>query len=98
LLQSLATQKSSIFSSLLGHWCRQSGESLGPGAGISLSVTPMTPPVRPQPSVAEWLELETRGVISRDELRQQLAISAAPGQVNPVGQEPGLSTPLGARP
>ena len=86
LLQSLATQKSSIFSSLLGHWCRQSGEALAPGAGISLSVTPMTPPVRPQPSVAEWLELETRGVISRDELRQQLAISAAPGQVNPVGQ------------
>ena len=42
--------------------------------------------VRPQPSVAEWLELEVRGVISRDELRQQLAISAAPGQVNPVGQ------------
>ena len=86
LLQSLATQKSSIFSSLLGHWCRQSGETLAPGAGISLSVTPMTPPVRPQPSVAEWLELEARGVISRDELRQQLAISAAPGQVNPVGQ------------
>ena len=85
LLQSLATQKSSIFSSLLGHWCRQSGEALAPGAGISLSVTPMTPPVRPQPSVAEWLELEARGVISRDELRQQLAISAAPGQVNPVG-------------
>ena len=86
LLQSLATQKSSIFSSLLGHWCRQSGETLTPGAGISLSVTPMTPPVRPQPSVAEWLELEARGVISRDELRQQLVISAAPGQVNPVGQ------------
>ncbi len=86
LLQSLATQKSSIFSSLLGHWCRHSGETLAPGAGISLSVTPMTPPVRPQPSVAEWLELEARGVISRDELRQQLAISAAPGQVNPVGQ------------
>ena len=86
LLQSLATQKSSIFSSLLGHWCRQSGEALAPGAGISLSVTPMTPAVRPQPSVAEWLELETRGVISREELRQQLAISAAPGQVNPVGQ------------
>jgi hypothetical protein len=86
LLQSLATQKSSIFSSLLGHWCRQSGEALAPGAGISLSVTPMTPPVRPQPSVAEWLELEARGVISREELRQQLAISAAPGQVNPVGQ------------
>jgi len=87
LLQSLATQKSSIFSSLLGHWCRQSGEALAPGAGISLSVTPMTPPVRPQPSVAEWLELEARGVISCEELRQQLAISAAPGQVNPVGQE-----------
>jgi len=86
LLQSLATQKSSIFSSLLVHWCRQSGETLAPGAGISLSVTPMTPPVRPQPSVAEWLELEARGVISRGELRQQLAISAAPGQVNPVGQ------------
>jgi len=98
LLQSLATQKSSIFSSLLGHWCRQSGESLAPGAGISLSVTPMTPPVRPQPSVAEWLELEARGVISREELRQQLAISAAPGQVNPVGQELGLTSPLGARP
>ena len=64
---------------------RQSGETLARGAGISLSVTPMTPPVRPQPSVAEWLELEARGVISRDELRQQLAISAAPGQVNPVG-------------
>jgi len=86
LLQSLATQKSSIFSSLLGHWSRQSGETLAPGAGISLSVTPMTPPVRPQPSVAEWLELEARGVISREELRQQLAISASPGQVNPVGQ------------
>ncbi len=86
LLQSLATQKSSIFSSLLGHWCRQSGETLAPGAGISLTVTPMTPPVRPQPSVAEWLELEARDVISRDELRQQLAISASPGQVNTVGQ------------
>jgi hypothetical protein len=46
----------------------------------------MTPPVRPQPSVAEWLELEARGLISREELRQQLAISAAPGQINPVGQ------------
>ena len=98
LLQSLATQKSSIFSSLLVHWCRQSGETLAPGAGISLSVTPMTPPVRPQPSVAEWLELEARGVISRDELRQQLAISAAPGQVNPVGQGLGLAAPLGAGP
>jgi hypothetical protein len=58
----------------------------------------MTPPVRPQPSVAEWLELEARGLISREELRQQLAINAVPGQVNPVGQELGLTSPLGARP
>ncbi len=46
----------------------------------------MMPLVRPQPMGAAWLELEARVVISSEQLLQQLAISAAPGQVNPVGQ------------
>jgi hypothetical protein len=85
LLQSLATQKTSVFSTVLEHWCRATGDSLQSGAGVSLTVTPLTPPLRPQPSVGEWLTLHERGVVSSAELRHQLALSAAPGLVNPIG-------------
>jgi hypothetical protein len=51
---------------------------------ISLTVTPLTPPLRPQPSVGEWLTLHERGVISTAELRHQLSLAAAPGVVNPI--------------
>lgn len=85
LLQSLATQKTSVFSTVLEHWCRATGDSLQLGAGVSLTVTPLTPPVRPQPSMGEWLTLHERGVVSTEELRHQLALAAAPGLVTPIG-------------
>ncbi|WP_233130158.1 DUF4055 domain-containing protein [Synechococcus sp. 1G10] len=85
LLQSLATQKTSVFSTLLEHWCRATGDVLQQGAGVSLIVTPLTPPPRPLPSVGEWLTLHERGVISTDELRHQLALAASPGLVTPIG-------------
>ena len=84
LLQSLATHKTSVFSTLLGHWCALTGDPLEAGAGVSLTVTPLTPPARPLPSVDEWLSLHERGVISSAELRHQLALSSAPGVVNPM--------------
>ncbi len=84
LLQSLATQKTSVFATVLEHWCSLTGDSLVPGAGLALTVTPLTPPLRPQPSVGEWLTLHERGVISTAELRHQLSLAAAPGVVNPI--------------
>jgi hypothetical protein len=86
LLQSLAAQKTSVFSTLLGHWCAQTGETLAAGAGLSLTVTPLTPPPRPQPTVSEWLTLQERGIVSAAELRHQLALAAAPGVASPVSQ------------
>jgi hypothetical protein len=86
LLQSLASQKTSVFSTLLGHWCAQTGETLSAGAGLSLTVTPLTPPPRPQPTMAEWLTLQERGIVSAAELRHQLALAAAPGVASPVSQ------------
>ena len=84
LLQSQAVQKASLFSSLLQHWCAISGDVLPRGAGLQVSVSPLTPPIPPQPSVREWLEMEERGVIDRDELRRLLALSTSV-QAGPTG-------------
>lgn len=84
LLQSLATQKTSVFATVLEHWCSLTGDCLVAGAGLALTVTPLTPPLRPQPSVGEWLTLHERGVVSTAELRHQLSLAAAPGVVNPI--------------
>jgi hypothetical protein len=40
-------------------------------------VSPLTPPIQPQPQVKEWIELFDKGVISREELRHQLALATA---------------------
>ena len=77
LLQSMAIQKASLFSSLLSHWCALTGEPLTPGAGLQVTVSPLTPPIQPQPQVKEWIELFDKGVISREELRHQLALATA---------------------
>ncbi len=77
LLQSLAIQKASLASTLLQHWCALTGEPLTPGAGLQVTVSPLTPPVQPQPKVSEWIELFDRGVINREELRHQLALATA---------------------
>lgn len=84
LLQSQAVQKASLFTSLLQHWCAISGDVLPKGAGLQVSVSPLTPPIPPQPSVGEWLEMEARGVIDRDELRRLLALSTSV-QAGPTG-------------
>ena len=77
LLQAMAIQKASLFSTLLQHWCSLSGELLDPGAGLQVTVSPLTPPIQPQPQVKEWIELYDKGVISREELRHQLALATA---------------------
>jgi hypothetical protein len=85
LLQSLATRKTSVFSLLLEHWCALTGERHDPQSGVSLTVSPLTPPPRPLPSVGEWLQLHERGIVSDAELRHQLDLAAMPGVVNPAG-------------
>jgi hypothetical protein len=77
LLQSMAIQKASLFSSLLSQWCALTGEPLTPGAGLQVTVSPLTPPIQPQPQVKEWIELYDKSVISREELRHQLALATA---------------------
>ncbi len=77
LLQAMAIQKASLFSTLLQHWCALTGEPLDPGAGLQVTVSPLTPPIQPQPQVKEWIELFDKGVISREELRHQLALATA---------------------
>jgi hypothetical protein len=77
LLQSMAIQKASLFSTLLQHWCALTGEPLDPGAGLQVTVSPLTPPIQPQPQVKEWIELYDKDVISREELRHQLALATA---------------------
>jgi hypothetical protein len=77
LLQAMAIQKASLFSTLLQHWCALTGEVLTPGAGLQVTVSPLTPPIQPQPQVKEWIELFDKGVISREELRHQLALATA---------------------
>jgi len=73
----MAIQKASLFSTLLQHWCALTGEALTPGAGLQVTVSPLTPPIQPQPQVKEWIELFDKGVISREELRHQLALATA---------------------
>jgi len=85
LLQSLATRKTSVFSLLLEHWCALTGERHNPASGVSLTVSPLTPPPRPLPTVGELLQLHERGIITDDELRHQLDLAAMPGVVNPAG-------------
>jgi hypothetical protein len=77
LLQAMAIQKASLFSTLLQHWCALTGEPLDPRAGLQVTVSPLTPPIQPQPQVKEWIELFDKGVISREELRHQLALATA---------------------
>ncbi|MGB5136069.1 MAG: DUF4055 domain-containing protein [Prochlorococcaceae cyanobacterium] len=85
LLQSLAARKSSVFTLLLQHWCALTAERLDAEAGVSLTVSPMTPPPRPTPTIGEWLQLHQRGIITDKELRHQLDLAAMPGVVNPAG-------------
>jgi hypothetical protein len=77
LLQAMAIQKASLFSTLLHHWCALTGEPLDLGAGLQVTVSPLTPPIQPQPQVKEWIELFDKGVVSREELRHQLALATA---------------------
>jgi hypothetical protein len=85
LLQSLATRKTSVFSLLLEHWCASTGEKHNPQSGVLLTVTPLTPPPRPLPSISEWLVLHERGIVTSAELRHQLDLAVMPGVVNPAG-------------
>ena len=78
LLPAMAIQKASLFSTLLQHWCSAlTGEPLDLGAGLQVTVSPLTPPIQPQPQVKEWIELYDKRVISREELRHQLALATA---------------------
>jgi hypothetical protein len=88
LLQSLAIQKASLFSTLLEHWVSLTGETLDPGAGLQVSVSPLAPPIQAQPKVGEWIELYDRGVITKEELRNQLTLATAQSLSSPLLQVP----------
>ncbi len=74
LLQSQAIQKASMFSSLLEHWCTLTGEPLPQrdGPALLVEISPLAPAPKPQPTVAEMLQLQERGIISEQALRQWL--------------------------
>jgi hypothetical protein len=79
LLQSQAIQKASMFSSLLQHWCAITGEPLpkwdganGTGPALTVEISPLAPAPKPQPTVSEMLQLQERGIISEQALRQWL--------------------------
>lgn len=81
LLQSQAIQKASMFSSLLSHWTAITGESsqtIGYQVGSTttaamvVEISPMAPAPKPSPTVAEMLQLQERGIISVQALRQWL--------------------------
>jgi len=104
LLQAMAIQKASLFSTLLQHWCALTGEPLDPAAGLQVTVSPLTPPIQPQPQVKEWIELFDKAVISSEELRHQLALATANAISSPRlddsprsgqgrGQGPGRQSP-----
>lgn len=57
LLQAMAIQKASFFSTLLQHWCALTGEPLDPGAGLQVTVSPLTPLILPRPQVKALIEL-----------------------------------------
>jgi hypothetical protein len=88
LLQAMAIQKASLFSTLLEHWVSLTGETLDPGAGLQVSVSPLAPPIQAQPKVGEWIELYDRGVITREELRHQLTLATAQSFSSPTLQVP----------
>jgi hypothetical protein len=74
LLQSQAIQKASMFSSLLQHWCSITGEPLPvqEGPALTVEISPLAPAPKPQPTVSEMLQLQERGIISEQALRQWL--------------------------
>ena len=74
LLQSQAIQKASMFSSLLQHWCSITGEQLPvqEGPALTVEISPLAPAPKPQPTVSEMLQLQERGIISEQALRQWL--------------------------
>ena len=74
LLQSQAIQKASMFSSLLQHWCAITGEALpdNDGAALIVAISPLAPAPKPSPTVAEMLQLQEKGIISEQALRQWL--------------------------
>jgi hypothetical protein len=81
LLQSQAIQKASMFSSLLAHWTAITGESsqtIGYQVGSTttaamvVEISPMAPAPKPSPTVAEMLQLQEKGIISVQALRQWL--------------------------
>ena len=74
LLQSQAIQKASMFSSLLQHWCAITGEQLPvqEGPALTVEISPLAPAPKPQPTVSEMLQLQERGIISEQALRQWL--------------------------
>lgn len=42
-----------------------------------MTVSSLTSPIQPQPQEKEWIELYDKGVISREDLRHQLALATA---------------------
>ena len=74
LLQSQAIQKASMFSTLLQHWCAITGEPLPvqQGPALLVEISPLAPAPKPQPTVAEMLQLHERGIVSEQALRQWL--------------------------
>ena len=74
LLQSQAIQKASMFSSLLQHWCAITGEPIPEqkGPALVVEISPLAPAPKPQPTVAEMLQLHERGIVSSEALRQWL--------------------------
>jgi hypothetical protein len=74
LLQSQAIQKASMFSSLLVHWCAITGEPIPEqnGPALLVEISPLAPAPKPQPTVAEMLQLQERGIVSEQALRQWL--------------------------
>jgi hypothetical protein len=74
LLQSQAIQKASMFSSLLQYWYAITGEPLPvqEGPALTVEISPLAPAPKPQPTVSEMLQLQERGIISEQALRQWL--------------------------
>jgi hypothetical protein len=64
-------------------------------------VSPLTPPIQPQPQVKEWIELYDKGVISLEELRYQLALATASAISSPTLDDSpatrGVQPQLGSR-
>jgi hypothetical protein len=63
-----------MFSSLLEHWCTLTGEPLPQrdAPALLVEISPLAPAPKPQPTVAEMLQLQERGIISEQALRQWL--------------------------